>query len=118
MRKSDAYPDVEAIKNWLYHKVFPIPWSADNAKWTIQRGEIRELSIEKIYCTTPEAPPDAELPFALISFPLIRGDREISASNAMEGKACVHYVVEDASPGFEFKKVTTRPEWLKKRGKW
>jgi hypothetical protein len=116
-----GHPDVELIKTWLCGKTFPIPWRLDeNSEWTVDRSEIRELSIEQVYPAnqTDQSPSEVDLPFALISFLLIRGPREISASMAMEGKACVHYFADSVTSQFHLKKIVSRPEWLKKRGHW
>jgi hypothetical protein len=117
----DSHPDVGLIKTWLCGKTFPIPWRLEtNSKWTVDRSEIGELSIEQVYPAnrSDQSPSEVELPFALISFLLIRGPREISASMAMEGKACVHYFADPVTSRFHLKKMASRPEWLKKRGRW
>ncbi len=61
---------------------------------------------------------DPNLYFANLSFLCIRGEREISVSNAIEGKIFFYYRLKPEQNGFEFQKFIYDPKKLGKRGKW
>ena len=93
------HPDFEIFKQWFVGQVILIPW-ADNQSWTVNYSDIRSLSLEEV----SKKVSDPNLYFANLSFLCIRGEREISVSNAIEGKIFFYYRLKPEQNGFEFQK--------------
>src|ERR1035437_3286637 len=115
----DFYPDFEIFKQWFVGQVILIPW-ADNQSWTVEYSDIRSLSLEEVrqLKEVTKKVSDPNLYFAYLSFLCIRGEREISVSNAIEGKVFFYYRLKPGQNEFEFQKFIYDPKKLGKRGKW
>lgn len=113
------HPDLETFKQWFVRQEILIPW-ADNQKWTIEYSDIRSFSLEQVrqLKEVSEKVSGPNLYFANLSFLCIRGEMEVSASNAVEGKAIFYYRVKPEQNKFEFLKFSYDSKTLGKRGKW
>jgi hypothetical protein len=113
------HPDFEIFKQWLVGQVILIPWM-DNQSWTVEHSDIRSLSLEQVrqLNEVSEKVSDPNLYFACLSFLCIRGEKEIRASNAIEGKFSFYYRLNPEQKKFEFQKFICDPKKLGKRGKW
>ena len=113
------YPDLKIFKQWFVGQEILIPW-ADNQKWTVEYSDIRSFSLEQVrqLSEVNKTISDSSLYFSLLSFLCIRGEREISASKAMEGKIIICYRINPVTNGFEFQKFSYNPKDIGKRGAW
>ena len=113
------HPDIKIFKKWFVGQKILMPW-AENCSWIVEDSDIRSFSLEQIHLLKDAVKTvlDSSLYFGCVSFLLIRGQKEISASNAIEGKAVFHYRLHSETDEFQFLKFHCDNKKLGKRGKW
>jgi hypothetical protein len=113
------YPDLGIFKKWFVGQEILIPW-AGNQKWTVELPDIRSLSLKQVrqLKDVNAKISDSNLYVANVSFLCIRGDKEISASKAMDGEVVICYRIDPITSNFEFQQFGYSPKKIGKRGKW
>ena len=113
------HPDIKTVKSWFVGRKILIPWG-EKQIWVVQNSDIRSFSLEQIHQLKDavKTVSNSNLYFTYVGFLLIRGEKEISASNAIEGKAVFHYCLNPGTGEFNFLKFGYNGEKIGKRGKW
>ncbi|HEY4952047.1 MAG TPA: hypothetical protein VII71_01515, partial [Verrucomicrobiae bacterium] len=98
------HPDIKTLKNWFVGQEILIPW-ANNQKWKVQSSDIRSLSIDEVRQLkgVNMKISDPNLYVTRINFLCIRGNKEISASKAIDGEIVICYRVDPTAGTFEFR---------------
>jgi hypothetical protein len=113
------HPEIKIVKSWFVGQKILVPW-AENQIWVVDKSDIRSFSIEQVHPLKEAIKTvlDPNLYFIYASFLLIRGENEISASNAIEGEAVFRYRSHPETGAFEFIEFRCNNKKLGKRGKW